>query len=159
MSSTPPNPPDPALLSSMTNPLAETPKQQLILLLRLIALVTFLAFGAAVMPEKWIREASEFLGFDPFPQSPLTYYLARHLSVLYGFVGVLLWIAANDFERYQPLVRRLAVLTIAFGVLQALVDAMSSLPWWWTLTESTSTVLGGILLWWMEQRVRQANAT
>ncbi|KAA1257797.1 hypothetical protein LF1_02870 [Rubripirellula obstinata] len=128
-------------------------QQRLILLLRLIALVTFLAFAAAVMPSHWIREASEFLGFDPFPESPLTFYLARHLSLLYGFVGVLLWIAASDFDRYRPLVRKLGVLTIVFGVLQAIIDVMSGLPGWWSVGESISTVAGGGLLMWMERRV------
>ena len=128
-------------------------RQQLILLLRLIALVTFFAFAAAVMPSHWIREASEFLGFDPFPESPLTFYLARHLSLLYGFVGVLLWIAAGDFDRYQPLVRKLGVLTIVFGLSQWVIDAMAGLPSWWAMGESLSTVAGGVLLMWMERRV------
>ena len=128
-------------------------RQQLILLLRLVALVTFLAFAAAVMPSHWIREASEFLGFDPFPESPLTFYLARHLSLIYGFVGVLLWIAAGDFDRYQPLVRRLGILTIVFGLMQWIIDAMAGLPTWWALGESFSTIAGGVLLVWMERRV------
>jgi hypothetical protein len=126
--------------------------QRLILLLRLIALVTFLAFAAAVMPSDWIRETSEFLGFDPFPESPLTFYLARHLSLLYGFVGVLLWITASDFNRYRPLVRKLGVLTVIFGVLQWIIDVMSGLAGWWAFGESLSTIAGGALLMWMEKR-------
>jgi hypothetical protein len=93
------------------------------------------------------------LGFDPFPESPLTFYLARHLSLLYGFVGVLLWMAASDFDRYRPLIRRLGRLTIVFGVMQAIIDAVAGLPVWWTLGESLSTVAGGVLLVWMERRV------
>lgn len=143
-----PNPPQ-QHQSAQLNDLGQ---RQLILLLRAIALVTFLAFAAAVMPSDWIREASEFLGFDPFPESPLTFYLARHLSLLYGFVGVLLWIAASDFDRYRPLVRKLGVLTIVFGLMQWVVDSAAGLPAWWAIGESLSTFAGGVLLVWMERR-------
>ena len=133
-------------------------RRQLLYFLRFIALVSFLAFAAAVMPGVWIVQASEFLGFEPFPESPLTYYLARHLSLLYGFVGVLLWIAASDLDRYRPLVRKLGVLTVVFGVLQGLVDAMAGLPAWWTTGESMSTLVGGMLLMWMERRLAKMEA-
>ncbi|TWT50622.1 hypothetical protein Pla22_33650 [Rubripirellula amarantea] len=141
---------------SVENPLNRSfwasPREQLKLAIRGVAVAAFFAFGAAIMPEKWMVETSEFLGFDPFPDSPLTFYLARHLSLMYGFVGVLLWIAASDFERYRPLIRHLARLTIIFGVMQGVIDAMAGLPAWWSIGESGSTVLGGCLLVWMERR-------
>ena len=126
-------------------------ERRLILLLRLVGLFTLLAFAAAVMPQQWIVETAEALGFDPFPDSPLTFYLARSLSLLYGFIGVGLLVLAADFDRYRPLVRYLAVATIAFGVLQLLVDAQSAMPAWWTLSEFLSTVFGGVLIWWMDR--------
>lgn len=119
----------------------------LLLYLRLIAAVTLLAFAAAVMPEKWMIEAAEALGFDPFPYSPLTFYLARNLSLLYGFVGAGLLIITLDFQRYRPLVRYLAIGTMTFGILQLVVDGQSDLPLWWTLGESSTTLIGGLLIW------------
>lgn len=124
----------------------------LILFLRVVGLVTLLAFGAAIMPEKWIVEVAEELSFDPFPHSPLTFYLARNLSLLYGFVGCLLLIIAADLERYRPLVRWTAIGAIAFGILQAIVDIQSGMPWWWTAYESLSTVVGGILIFELDRR-------
>ena len=126
-------------------------ERRLVLLLRGVGSITLLAFAAAVMPEKWMVEAAEALGFETFPYSPLTFYLARKLSLLYGFVGVALLFVTIDLDRYRPLFRYLAWGTMAIGVLQLVVDAQSSLPSWWTLGESTSTFLGGLLIVWMNR--------
>ncbi|MFG0263163.1 MAG: hypothetical protein ACF788_12295 [Novipirellula sp. JB048] len=120
--------------------------------LRGVGGVTLLAFAAAVMPEKWMIEIGEALQMDPFPAAPLTFYLARHLSALYGFVGIGLLVLASDLVRYRPLVRYLAIGTVGFGVVQFVIDAMSGLPAWWTLGESVTTVLGGSMIMWLDRR-------
>ena len=122
------------------------------LFLRVVGCVTLLAFAAAVMPQKWIVEIAEELGFEPFPHAPLTFYLARNLSLLYGFVGCFLLIVASDLKRYRPLVRLTAIGTIAFGVLQWIVDAQSDMPLWWTAYESLSTIAGGIMIAILDRR-------
>ena len=108
----------------------------LLLFLRLIGATSLFAFLASVMPASWIISISEELGFDPFPDSPLTFYLARNLSLLYGFVGATLLVIASDLPRYRPLVRYAAIGTLLFSGFQLVVDSMSGLPWWWTLGES-----------------------
>ncbi|WP_246145938.1 hypothetical protein [Rubripirellula lacrimiformis] len=139
----------------MSEPTPPRDRQRLLrLLMQFVGGVSLLAFGAAVMPERWIIEISQELGFDPFPDSPLTFYLARHLSLLYGFVGVFFLILANDLDRYLPLVRLLAIATTIFGVGQACVDALAGVPAWWTWGESLSTVFGGLLLGWFVRRSR-----
>lgn len=125
--------------------------QSLTLFLKFIGYVTLLAFAAAVMPAKWIVQASEFLGFQPFPDSPLTFYLARNLSLLYGFVGAALLIIASDLNRYRPLVGYAAIGTLVFGAMQLVVDGQSAMPLWWTLGESVSTFCGGVLLLWLDR--------
>jgi hypothetical protein len=127
-----------------------------VLLLRVVGGITLLAFAAAVMPERWMIETAEALGFDPFPQSPLTFYLARNLSLLYGFVGIGLLVLTMDFARYRQLIRYLGWGTMGFGILQLIVDSQSSLPLWWTVGESTSTFLGGLLIEWLNRRVLAA---
>ena len=124
----------------------------IVLFLRTIGAISLLAFLAAVMPERWMAEAAKVLGIDPFPFSPLTFYLARNLSLLYGFVGVLLLLISYDLDRYRPLVWYAAIGTILFGFLQLIVDSMSGLPAWWTLGESISTMFGGLLLYWLQRR-------
>ena len=127
------------------------PYRWVVLFLKFIGSAALLAFIAAVMPEKWIVEIAEELGFDPFPHSPLTFYLARNLSLLYGFTGAALWLVALDISRYRPLVFWIAIGTITFGILQAMVDSLSGLPSWWTLSESLSTFAGGWALLFLER--------
>ena len=117
--------------------------------LRVVGIFTLLAFAAAFMPAQWIVQTSEFFGFDPFPHSPLTFYLARHLSLLYGFVGVLFLLIAADLERFVGLIRPIAIMAILLGLAQAAIDWQSGLPWWWTAGESISTIMGGTILWWL----------
>ncbi|WP_404306687.1 hypothetical protein [Neorhodopirellula lusitana] len=124
--------------------------------LRVVGYVSLLAFAAAIMPEKWMVEIGAELGMEPFPDHPLTFYLARNLSLLYGFVGVVLLLVASDLVRYRPLVRWIAGGTIVFGVFQGIVDSMASMPGWWTYGESCSTLSGGLLLWWLDTRAGQA---
>lgn len=132
-----------------------TPSDRWVLLfLKFVGSAALLAFGAAVMPEKWIVETAEALSFDPFPHSPLTFYLARNLSLLYGFTGVVLWLVALDLQRYRPLVYWIAIGTIGFGVLQAVVDTLSGMPSWWTLGESLTTFLGGWTLWLLDRKTK-----
>lgn len=123
----------------------------LLIFLRLIGATSLLAFLASVMPAAWIISIAEELGFEPFPDSPLTFYLARNLSLLYGFVGATLLIIASDLPRYRPLVRYAAIGTLLFSGFQLVVDSMSDLPWWWTWGESGSTLVGGLLLYWIQQ--------
>ncbi|MDB4338881.1 hypothetical protein OAE79_02225 [Rhodopirellula sp.] len=127
------------------------------LFLTMIGTVSLFAFAAAIMPEKWMVGAAEFLGFDPFPHSPLTFYLARNLSLLYGFVGVLMLFLASDMERYHVLIRLLAAGTIVFGLLQLVVDYQAAMPAWWVLAESLSTLWGGLVFYWVQSKVRWTN--
>jgi len=114
--------------------------------LRAVGYVALLAFAAALMPDHWHAETSRRLGIDPFPDSPLTYYLARHLSLLYGFVGVLMIYLARDVDRHLGTIHLMSWCAVALGILQAVIDLMAALPWWWTIGESGSTLLGGLFL-------------
>lgn len=130
----------------------------LLLFLRVVGGFTLLAFVAAVLPADWMVEIADELNVGPLPDLPLVFYLARNLSLLYGFVGAALLIVASDLPRYRPLVRYAWKGTLLFGVLQLVVDTMAGMPWWWTLGESGSTVAGGMLLRWLECRSRPAAA-
>lgn len=110
--------------------------------LRIVSIVTMLAFAAAIMPSRWFAEISSALGQE-FPEQVLGFYLARNLSAMYGFVGIGMFILTMDLERFGPLVGRVGWMAIAFGMFQLLLDYFSGLPWWWTIGEGLSTVLGG----------------
>ena len=137
----------------MTNPY----DRWLLLYLRVVGGITLLAFAAAVMPESWMIAIAGWLEVDPFPRDPLTFYLARNLSVLYGFVGVGVLVLASNLDHYRDLVGLLAIGTMLFGVCQWIVNAQAGLPWWWTLGEGGSTVVGGALMRWLYARSSLAN--
>ena len=155
-------------MSSETQPEIKNPENDngenqndglLLLFLRVVGYFTLLAFAAAVMPESWMVKIAKALTIDPFPSSPLTFYLARNLSLIYGFVGAGVLVIASDLDRYRPLVRLLAIGTMAFGVLQLVCDGMSAMPWWWSVGEGLSTLGGGILMYYLDARARSNGTT
>jgi len=123
----------------------------LIWFLRFVGILSQLAFVAAVMPESWIIEITDELKLEPFPQTPLAFYLARHLSLLYGFVGIALIILSYQITRYRELVGYLAIGIIVFGALQGLIDFQSGMPISWTAGEAATTVIGGFLTLWLHR--------
>lgn len=138
--------------TEVNTPPSELPnryRKLLVLFLQFIGYTALLAFGAAVMPKAWMVAIAKILTIDPFPAAPLTFYLARNLSLVYGFVGIGVLIIANDVHRYGPMVRQLAMGTMAFGILQLVCNEMSAMPWWWTLGEGLSTFGGGVTMFWL----------
>ncbi|MCO8125362.1 hypothetical protein NHH03_26725 [Stieleria sp. TO1_6] len=117
----------------------------------LVGVVALLAFAAALMPASWIVSITDRLHLQPFPPNPVAFYLARHLSLLYGFVGVALVFLSFRVDRYRELVGHLAIGVIVFGVLQGVIDLQSGMPMSWTAGESASTVFGGFLLFWLDR--------
>jgi hypothetical protein len=124
----------------------------LIFYLRFVGVAALLAFAAALMPGSWMVEIAEWMDIEPFPDAPLTFYLARNLSLMYGFLGVFLMLIASDLPRYRPLVRWMAVSAVSFAVLQGVVNAMAGMPAMWTYGESGWNLLGGGLMWWLQAR-------
>jgi len=109
------------------------------------------AFAAAFMPSSWIVWTTDQLGVEPFPETPVAFYLARHLSLMYGLIGVALVYVARDLPRFRDLIGLVAIGVIALGIMQGLIDFQSGLPLWWTAGESISTILGGFILYWLHQ--------
>lgn len=124
--------------------------------LQMVGYFTLLAFAAAVMPESWMEKIAKELTIDPFPSHPLTFYLARNLSLIYGFVGVGVLVIASDLVRYRPMVNMLAYGTMAFGILQIVCDGMSAMPWWWTLGEGLSTLGGGVCIYLLNRHATKS---
>lgn len=124
----------------------------LAMFLRVVGVFTQLAFAAAVMPANWINKITDEMQLEPFPDTPLAFYLARHLSLLYGFVGIGLIVISYDLPKYRDLVSLLGFGTIGFGVLQAWIDHQSGMPIWWSAGESISTIIGGLMILWLDDR-------
>jgi hypothetical protein len=115
-------------------------------LLRLGGAVMVLAFAAVPLPADWMAAAHEWLGLGTFPRAPLVDYLARSISLLYGFHGVLLLIIAGDPARFRPIVTYTAWMDVLFGAAILAIDIHAGLPWYWTAGESASITVFGLLV-------------
>ncbi|MEL6104376.1 MAG: hypothetical protein AAFU85_00005 [Planctomycetota bacterium] len=138
--------------SAEAAPKKKTPLRWLRGLIYFVGITGLFAFVAAFMPSSWIVWITDRLGVEPFPQTPVAFYLARHLSLMYGLIGVALIYVAWDLPRFRDLIGLIAFGVIALGIMQALIDLQSELPLWWTAVESISTILGGFLLYSSSQR-------
>lgn len=137
---------------------SKRPAAWLIWFLRGIGLISQLAFVAAIMPESWIVEITDALKLDPFPETPIAFYLARHLSLLYGFIGIGLIVISYQLTRYRELVGYLATGIIVFGVLQGWIDFQSGLPHWWSLGEAAGSITGGLIMTWLHRNCEYAKS-
>ena len=123
-----------------------TPQQALALVLRGGGCLLTLAFAAVFLPTTWMADVHDRLGMGDFPVAPLTDYLARSVSALYGFHGALLFIVAADPARYERIVLYLGVANIFFGLMLFGIDLHAGVPLWWTAIEGPPVVGLGILV-------------
>ena len=116
------------------------------LLLRLGGTLLVTAFFAVLLPADWMAATHQWLGMGEFPRAPVVDYLARSVAALYGFHGILLFVIAADPARYRTIVRYLAFMNLALGVMLIAIDLQAGLPLFWTLAEGPSVMLVGVLL-------------
>jgi hypothetical protein len=123
----------------------------LVLVLRATAVLFLLALIGAVLPENWLKAVHEWGGLGPWPGGALLVYLARAVSVLYGFYGLLALYLSFDVPRYLPLIRFLAVVGFPFAPVMYLVIRAAGLPTVWAVTEPAS-ILVLSALWYVASR-------
>lgn len=104
------------------------------------------AFLAMLLPVDWMAASHGWLGLGELPRAPIVDYLARSASALYGFHGILLFIVASDPAKYRAIVRYLAFMNVALGLMLVGIDVHAGLPMYWTLAEGPSLVAMGLLL-------------
>ena len=124
----------------------------LVLLLRLSGCVLLLAFVAVFLPASWMASTHAWLGMGEFPHAPLTDYLVRSVSALYGFHGVLVLLVAGDPVRYKRIVRYIGVMDIVFGLTMFAIDFHAGMPTMWTIVEGPSLVGAGIVVLFLLSR-------
>lgn len=93
-----------------------------------------------------------------FPDSPLTDYLTRSLSVMYAFHGAKLFALSRDVRRHRPVIRVVAWGSLAMGALVTGIDRKAPMPPWWTAIEGPSMGGVGLLLLAVERRMRREEA-
>jgi hypothetical protein len=121
-------------------------RQALVFLLRAFGGITTLAFLAMLLPVDWMAWMHGRLGLGELPRAPIVDYLARSISALYGFHGILVLLVSTDVVRFRPIVTYLWTLNVAIGVMLVFIDLQAGLPWWWTLLEGPPIAALGLLI-------------
>ena len=110
------------------------------------------AFLAVVMPTSVMAAIADWLGVGPLHRSPLTEYLTRSLSTMYGVLGVLHLYLARDVVRYLDVIVVIGWLTVLAGVIVTVVDFAAGMPPFWSWSEGPPTVLAGLAYIWLARR-------
>lgn len=118
----------------------------LVFLLRLGGTVTILAFPTMLLPNEWMAAVHRWIGMGELPEAPVVTYLARSVSALYGFHGVLLFLIATHPARYRPFVVYVGWMNVAFGLMLLAIDLHAGMPAWWTALEGPVVVMLGVVI-------------
>lgn len=133
--------------SSESSPVSLTAKERLlVLILRIIGVVLISAILPVFFPSSWMVTLNDQLGLAGFPDQPLSWYLARSLSLMYFAHGVMVLSLSTDVRRFWPLIRVLGYLNVILGVVLTGIDIVTSMPVWWTAGEGPSVIFGGVAL-------------
>ena len=130
----------------------QTARRLLASLLYLVGGMMSLAFLAVVMPTSGMAAIADWLAVGPLHRSPLTEYLTRSLSAMYGVFGLLHLYLAREVIRYLDMIVVLGWLTVLAGVIQTVVDFAAGMPAFWSWSEGPPTVLAGLVYLWLARR-------
>ncbi len=119
-------------------------RRLLIVVLRLGALMTGLAFLTVPLPVESMVSTHRWLGLGELPQAPIVEYLARSVAAFYGFHGVLLFLLSTDVARYAPIITYIAVMNVVLGLMLVAIDVHAGLPAWWIVSEGPPIILTGL---------------
>src|SRR5205085_9901750 len=113
--------------------------------LRLSAGVLLLALVAVVLPQSWMAQTNDWLGFSALPDTPLVNYLTRSLSAVYALLGVLTLALSLDVRRYRPLIAWVSLAYLFFGPFLVALDLLIDMPLYWVLIEGPVVMTTGII--------------
>ena len=145
-----------ALYRPISRPRSGTAREHrlLVVLLRIAGGVMLLAFPAIFLPVDWMAATHRWLGLGEFPRAPIVEYLARSVSALYGFHGVLLLVVSRDPGRHRAVVRYLAAMNVIFGLVITAIDVQAGMPPMWTLLEGPPVAVFGVVLALLSRSLR-----
>lgn len=114
--------------------------------LRVLGGIDMVAFIAVVMPSAWIQWGHQWSGLGEFPDAPITGYLARSASALYALHGLIMVYISCDVRRYWPLIRFMASIAVAHGLIMYSIDMAVGMPIWWTSFEGPAFTATGLIV-------------
>lgn len=132
---------------------ASRAEKQLSGYLRVLGIITMTAVFAVVMPFHWMDAISGWLTGWGMPNTPVINYLARGLSLMYVFFGVMVFRLSFSPSRHLEILKFLGQAGVIFGIAMTALDPAIGLPWQWTLAEGPATILINLLLLYLVRRV------
>lgn len=121
------------------------------LLLLLCGTIDVLALGVLLLPVQAMADWQQSVGLGPFTPVPITSYLARSSSLMYVAHGVLLLYLSRDVVLYLSVIRCLAIVAMAHGVLLVLVGIFTGMPLWWLCLEGPLLASWGVVVLWLSR--------
>jgi hypothetical protein len=115
-------------------------------LMMIVGCGLMVAFFFMLIPAKWMLNIHAWLGLGDMPNGPITFYLARSTSLLYGVHGVLMFVCGRNVRKYADLVPLFGWLHVAIGATMIGVDLTAGMPWWWTTFEGAPIAATGLLM-------------
>jgi hypothetical protein len=121
----------------------------LIWYLRVFGGTMLLALPFVFIPTPWMAGIHEWLGLGPFPDGPITEYLARSLSAFYAGAGAAVFFFSTDVTRYRPAILLFARASVALSLVLLWIDLKVGMPTSWTWSEGPFVFPLGLILWWL----------
>ena len=103
--------------------------------LRLNAIVLMMALIPVLFPYSLMNSIHQWLGLGELPNTSITEYLTRSLSLVYALHGTVCLTLAMDVRKYLPLIQLIAIYHFVFGLIMLAIDLKSGLPWYWIIGE------------------------
>lgn len=126
-------------------------------LLMIVGCGLMVAFFFVMLPGFQMAAIHSWLGLGELPDAPITFYLARSTSLLYGVHGALMFVCGRNLAQYNGLVPVFGWLHVALGITMIGIDATAGMPWWWTTFEGAPIAATGWLLIWLHKNAFGAN--
>jgi hypothetical protein len=132
----------------------QTARRVLAWLLYALGGMMAVAFLFVAVPTSAMASIADWLGVGPLHRSPLTEYLTRSLSAMYGVFGLLHLYLARDVVSHLDVIAVLGWLTVVAGVIQSAIDFTAGMPPLWSWGEGPPTALVGMGYLWLVRRAR-----
>jgi len=121
-------------------------------LMMIVGCGLMIAFFFMLLPGSQMKTIHGWLGLGELPEAPITFYLARSTSLLYGVHGVLMFVCGRNIRKYADLVPVFGWLHAVIGIAMIGIDLSSGMPWWWTAFEGAPIALTGLAMVWLSKK-------
>ena len=121
-------------------------------LLIVSGLFLILAFAAVLLPVETMASVHQWLGLEDFPNRPITIYLARSTSLMYGVHGFLMFYTGLTLERHWRLAAFFGWLHMLIGVTVFFIDLTTPMPLYWIAMEGPPVALLGFVLLYLTRK-------